>query len=458
MYNIGDILELNIEKNVFGGEGLAYFDDGVIFVPESLEGDIVKAEVISIKKGYSRAIVKEILKPSLHRVIPPCNSFEQCGGCDFMMADYKSQLELKKNMVKEVIERIGKINNDAYNLFSVTGAPNNEESFFYRNKVIQPFAKKNEKVISGFYRKRTHDVVDNDNCLIQSELSNKIIKKLKEIVGKESISVYNEKTHKGLLRNVMVRVNKQNEVMLVFICNGKNVEKIKKAGEEISKNFSEIKSIYASINIKRTNVVLGEENLLIFGQKQITEELFGLKFNISPLSFFQVNIQQTEKLYETAINMIKNINEKIIIDAYSGTGTIGMIAAKKAKFVYCIEENSFASADGVKSAKENKITNIKFINKKMEDAIKDFEVGNMNVDAIIFDPPRSGISENILLKCVEWGIKEIAYISCNCSTFARDMFILKEHGYKLCEVHPVDMFPHTNHIEIAAKIVKEEKH
>lgn len=455
-FKIGNIAEVNIEKNIFGGEGMGHIDDMVIFVPESLAGDSVKVEIISVKKGYCRGIIKEILTPSVHRTKPVCKMFDKCGGCDFMMADYDSQLTLKRTMVKEVIERVGKIPEESYTLHDAAGAESMEESLYYRNKVIQPFAQQKGKIISGFYKKRTHDVVDNEECLIQSDLSNKIIKKLKEIVQNESITVYDEKKHQGYLRNVMVRVNKKNEAMVVFICNGKANEKIKRVSESLVNFFNEIKSVYLSINTKRTNVVLGNENQLIFGEKFIIEELFGLKFNISPLSFFQVNLKQTEKLYSLAIGLISDISNKVILDAYSGTGTIGMLAAQRAKFVYCVEENRYASEDGVKSAKSNDITNIEFINMKMEDAIYDFESKETKIDTIIFDPPRSGISENILNECSKWGIKEIVYISCNASTFARDMFILKESGFRLAEVYPVDMFPHTNHIEIAAKIVREE--
>ncbi len=455
-FKIGNVVEITIEKNIFGGEGMGHIGEMVIFVPESLQGDKVKVEIISVKKGYCRGIIKEITSPSAYRAEPVCPMFDKCGGCDFMMAAYSEQLNLKRNMVKEVIERVGKISDQSYILHSVTGAESLEESLYYRNKVIQPFAKSKGKIISGFYKKRTHDVVDNESCLIQSDLSNKIIKKLKEIVQNESITVYDEKSHSGYLRNVMVRVNKKNDAMVVLICNGSVNEKIKKAAVELSKLFKEIKSIYVSVNTKRTNVVLGSENQLILGEKFIVEELFGLKFNISPLSFFQVNLKQTEKLYSLAIGLISDIKNKIILDAYSGTGTIGMLAAQKAKYVYCVEENRHASEDGVKSSKSNGITNIEFINKKMENAIYDFENKEIKIDTIIFDPPRSGISENILNECTKWGINEIVYISCNASTFARDMYILKNSGFRLEEVYPVDMFPHTNHIEIAAKIVREE--
>ena len=244
--------------------------------------------------------------------------------------------------------------------------------------------------------------------------------------------------------NAAVLINNQNEKSIIPVA------------KEIISEFKEIKSVYASINCDKTNTVIGKKNILILGEKFIVETLNDIKFNISPASFFQVNLFQTEKLYNKAINYFENINGKVIIDAYSGIGTIGMIVAKNAEFVYCVEENSSATKDAIRAAKFNNIENIEFITGKMEEKIYEVTNSSRLVDGIIFDPPRSGISENILNETAKSKIPEIVYISCNPSTFARDVEILKRVGYKLIEVTPVDMFPHTHHIEIVAKIILED--
>lgn len=455
MLSKGEEIELFIEKNVFGGEGLGRYNNIPVFVPESVEGDTLIVEVISINKNYARGLIKTIKSSSIYRIDPECVYFKDCGGCDFMMVDYQEQLKLKKKMVDEVISRIGKINSDMYKLNDTVGSDTKENSYYYRNKIIQPFGKRGKTVISGFFKKRTHEIIDSEQCLIQSEISNKIIKKLKEITETEGISIYDEKSGKGFLRNVMIRVNKCGDVMVVFIANGNNPNKVSFTVKKVTEYFPQIKSVYFSVNTDKTNTLLGKNNFLLWGEPFIVEELNGIKFNISPQSFFQVNLFQTEKLYNIAINYFENIDGKVILDAYSGTGTIGMMVSKKANYVFCIEENSSAVKDALTAAEVNGINNIEFINGKMEDKIYYVTTKN-KVDGVIFDPPRSGISENILTEVAKCKIKEIVYISCNPSTFARDIEVLTKLGYKLKEVTPVDMFPHTHHIEIVAKIILED--
>jgi 23S rRNA (uracil1939-C5)-methyltransferase len=457
MLKKGQLIEIEIEKNIFGGEGLGRFEGMPVFVPESVEEDRVLIELVSVNKSYARGVIKKIIENSPKREKPKCIYFDQCGGCDFMMVNYNEQLKLKKKMVEEVINKIGKSLPEDYILNDVLGSDSIDFSYFYRNKVIQPFGTNGKKIISGFYKKRTHEIIDSEKCIIQSEISNKIIKKMKEITGKYGITTYNEKTREGLLRNVMVRVNRDGDAMVVFILNSRNEKGILLVAKELKDIFKEIKSIYVSLNCDKTNIILGEKNILVTGEKFIIETLNGIKFNISPLSFFQVNLFQTEKLYNTAINYFEKIDGKVILDAYSGTGTIGMITAKKASYVYCVEENSSATSDAERAAEYNSIKNIEFITGKMEEKIYEIINNKKKIDGIIFDPPRSGISENILIEIAKCKIAEIVYISCNPSTFARDVEVLKRLGYKLKEVTPVDMFPHTHHIEIVAKIILEDK-
>ncbi|WP_297433131.1 23S rRNA (uracil(1939)-C(5))-methyltransferase RlmD [uncultured Cetobacterium sp.] len=448
----GQIVEIKIEKIVYGGEGLGYYNgEFAMFVPMSVPGDILKVEIISLKKSYGRALIKEIITPGAERIKDLNHiTFEDFQGCDFGMLDYTAQLKYKKEMVEDVVRRIGK-NSDV--LIEDTLESPIEKN--YRNKVIEPFSFNGKEIITGFFKRKSHDVFQVEDNMLNSVLGNKIITELKNILNINKITVYDEKKHSGMLRHVMVRTNSFNEAMLVLIINDKKVtEKIKSILKEVMDKFKEITSVYVSLNDRKTNVALGHKNLLIFGEKTIKEDIDNIHFNISPTSFFQINLDQTKRLYSLAISMFENIENKKIVDAYAGTGTIGMILSKKAKKVYSIEIVESAVKDGIQTAKENNINNVQFIcgdvNKELGKLIK-----AEKVDSIILDPPRKGIDEESLINISKVGIEEIVYISCNPSTFARDVEILEKEGYKLVKVKPVDMFPQTSHIEVVGRLVKK---
>lgn len=446
-----EIIELKIDKIVNGGEGLGYYNDFAVFVPMSVPGDILKVKIISVKKTYARGLIEEIITQGEERVEGTDKiSFEDFQGCDFGMLKYEAQLKYKKLMVEDVLKKIGKIED-----VSVADVIGSEDPYHYRNKIIEPFRTSKGEIISGFFKRKSHDVFEVEENILNSRLGNKIIKELKSILNREKVSVYDENEHKGILRNVMVRTNSKNEAMLVLIINAVKIEKrYKDILMELKNKVSEIKSIYISLNPKRTNVALGEKNIFIWGEKTITEEIDGISFNISPLSFFQINLPQTKKLYNTAVSYFKDIENKNVVDAYSGTGTLAMILSKKAKKVFAIELVQSATNDGIKTAKENEISNIEFINGAVEDKLPELIKKGEKVDAIIFDPPRKGIEESSLLKVAESNIKEIVYISCNPSTFARDAEILSRQGYTLEKVQPVDMFPGTAHTEVVGRFTK----
>lgn len=448
----GQVVEVKIEKIVYGGEGLGYYNNEfAMFVPMSVPGDVLKVEIISLKKSYGRALIKEILIPGPERIKDLSHiTFEDFQGCDFGMLNYESQLKYKKEMVEDVVRRIGK-NSDV--LIEDTFESPVEKN--YRNKVIEPFSLKGKEIITGFFKRKSHDVFQVEDNMLNSVLGNKLISELKELLNKNKISVYDEKKHRGLLRHVMVRTNSFGEAMLVLIVNDTRVDsELKNILLELKNKFKEITSVYISLNSRRTNVAIGDKNILLFGEETIKESIADIHFNISPTSFFQINLLQTRRLYDLAINMFENIENKNIVDAYAGTGTIGMILSKKAKQVYSIEIIESAVKDGIKTAKENNISNVEFIcgdvNKEIVNLMKKEEI-----DSIILDPPRKGIDEESLLNISKIGIKEIVYISCNPSTFARDIEILEKEGYELKRVKPVDMFPQTSHIEVVGRLVKK---
>lgn len=447
----GDLIELTIDKIVYGGEGLGSYNGFAVFVPMSVPGDKVKAEIISLKKTYGRALIKEIIEPGVERVEDLSRvTFEDFHGCDFAMLKYDAQLRYKKEMVEDVVRRVGKVT-DAV-IFDTIGS---EEPLHYRNKIIEPFAKIENRIVTGFFKRKSHDIFEVEENTLNSRLGNKVIEELKLILNERKISVYDEHQHKGILRHIMVRTNSQNEAMAVLIVNLSKVsEEIKEILMLLKDRVEEIKSLYVSLNTRRTNVAIGDKNINIWGSKTIKENLFGIDFNISPTSFFQINLEQTKKLYGTALDYFEDISNKSIVDAYSGTGTIGMILSKKAKHVYAIELVESATADGKRTAKENNIENIEFINGDVNKELVRLIKEGKKMDSIIFDPPRKGIEESTLIKVAETGIKELIYISCNPSTFARDAEILTRSGYKLEKIQPVDMFPQTSHIEVVGRFIR----
>lgn len=449
-YEIGQKLEIEIEKIVFGGEGLGRVDGFTVFVPMSVPGDILEIEIISVKKTYARGLIKNIIKASPERIDSHKFTFEDFYGCDFAMLKYESQLKYKKLMVEEVMRKIAGLPD-----IEISDVLASEDVYNYRNKIIEPFSVYGNKIITGFFKRKSHEVFEVDENILNSKLGNRIIKELKEILNKNKISVYNEITHRGLLRNVMIRTNSNNEAMLVLIINSNKItENIKNLLFRLREKIEEIKSIYISLNSKKTNTVIGEKNIFIYGEESIKENLNGIEFHISPTSFFQINVKQAKRLYDIAINFFDNIDDKYIVDAYSGTGTIGMIMAKKAKKVYAIEIVKSASEDGEKTAKENGIENIEFINGAVEKELVNLINANKRIDTIIFDPPRKGLEVSIIDKVAELNLKEVVYISCNPSTFARDVKLFSEKGYVLKKLQAVDMFPQTSHIETVALLSK----
>ncbi|MGL5124474.1 MAG: 23S rRNA (uracil(1939)-C(5))-methyltransferase RlmD [Fusobacteriaceae bacterium] len=446
----GDRLEVKIEKIVYGGEGLGYHDGFAVFVPMSVPGDLVLVELISLKKTYGRGLIEKIITPGEERVDSDKITFEEFHGCDFAQLNYPAQLKYKTLMVEDVMKKIGKIEN--VNILPILGA---ENPYNYRNKVIEPFATLNNKVITGFFRKRSHEVFQVEENFLNSILGNVIIEKFKELVNnlKFPVSVYNEENHKGILRHIMVRTNTKNEAMVVLVINGKKDDrKILDLLTKLKEDVKEIKSIYISLNKEVTNFALGKENIHVLGDKTLKENLFGIEFNISPTSFFQINIEQTKKLYSLALEFSEGIENQTMVDAYSGTGTIGMILAKKAKKVYAIEIVKSATEDGKQTAKENNIKNIEFINGAVEEKLSTL-IKKEKIDGILLDPPRKGVDEESLKSIASTRINEIIYISCNPSTLARDAEILTTAGYKLERIQPVDMFPQTSHIECVARFV-----
>ncbi len=466
-YEVGQKLEIEIEKIVFGGEGLGRVDGFAVFVPMSVPGDKLEIDIISVKKSYARGLITRIIEPSKDRIEDLSKvSFEDFDGCDFGMLKYEKQLEYKDKMLEEVLTKISGIDLENVQVGKIIGS---DEKVNYRNKTAEPFFKKDGIIQTGFYSRKSHNVFLAKENLLKSEIAKMIIDKFLQKVNsfsgtKKEFKVFNEINNTGFLKQIMVRNNEKNEVMIIVIVNkNSQYNQLSKVLEEMYDENECIKSVYISVKTEQNNVILGK-NIHLFGSQYLEEEMEGLKFKIYPNSFFQINKKQALKLYDTAIEFLneeknnKNngkIYEKTVIDAFSGTGTIAMMLSKNIKKVIGIESVESSTLAAKLTSYENSIQNVEFVNGKVEKELPKI-LKRENIGAIVFDPPRRGIEEIALKSVIKNKIEKIVYISCNPATFARDVKILTENGYVLRKVTPVDMFPQTGHIEVCCLLVREQ--
>ena len=464
-YEVGQKLEIEIEKIVFGGEGLGRVDGFTVFVPMSVPGDKLEIDIISVKKSYARGLITRIIEPSKDRIEDLSKvSFEDFDGCDFGMLKYEKQLEYKDKMLEEVLTKISGIDLENVQVGKIIGS---DEKVNYRNKTAEPFFKKDGIIQTGFYSRKSHNVFLAKENLLKSEIAKMIIDKFLQKVNsfsgtKKEFKVFNEINNTGFLKQIMVRNNEKNEVMIIVIVNkNSQYNQLSKALEEMYDENECIKSVYISVKTEQNNVILGK-NIHLFGSQYLEEEMEGLKFKIYPNSFFQINKKQALKLYDTAIEFLneeknnKNngkIYEKTVIDAFSGTGTIAMMLSKNIKKVIGIESVESSTLAAKLTSYENSIQNVEFVNGKVEKELPKI-LKRENIGAIVFDPPRRGIEEIALKSVIKNKIEKIVYISCNPATFARDVKILTENGYVLKKITPVDMFPQTAHIEVVGLLEK----
>ena len=464
-YEVGQKLEIEIEKIVFGGEGLGRVDGFTVFVPMSMPGDKLEIDIISVKKSYARGLITRIIEPSKDRIEDLSKvSFEDFDGCDFGMLKYEKQLEYKDKMLEEVLTKISGIDLENVQVGKIIGS---DEKVNYRNKTAEPFFKKDGIIQTGFYSRKSHNVFLAKESLLKSEIAKMIIDKFLQKANsfsgtKKEFKVFNEINNTGFLKQIMVRNNEKNEVMIIVIVNkNSQYNQLSKVLEEMYDENECIKSVYISVKTEQNNVILGK-NIHLFGSQYLEEEMERLKFKIYPNSFFQINKKQALKLYDTAIEFLneeknnKNngkIYEKTVIDAFSGTGTIAMMLSKNIKKVIGIESVESSTLAAKLTSYENSIQNVEFVNGKVEKELPKI-LKRENIGAIVFDPPRRGIEEIALKSVIKNKIEKIVYISCNPATFARDVKILTENGYVLKKITPVDMFPQTAHIEVVGLLEK----
>ena len=441
---------LEIEDLGNRGEGIGKIDDFTIFVPGGIPGEIVKVKITTLKERYAIGEIIETIYTSENRVEPKCNLFGTCGGCQIMHIDYNEQLEIKRNKVKEILSKIEGIDKKVKPTIGM------DDPYEYRNKAQFPVGRKNNKVIIGCYRMGSHEIVDTDYCYIQAPINEKLFKVIKQYIEDFNIETYDERKGTGLIRHVMTKIGfATGEVMVVLMTNGREIPYKDKLIEMLKENIEGLKSVVQNINTKNTNVVLGDDTIVLYGEDKILDYIGDLKFNISSKSFYQANPVQTKILYEKTLEYANLTGKEVVFDIYCGIGTIALFLADKAKEVHGVEIINAAIENAKENADINHINNAHFHLGRAEDIVPKLYKEGLRTDVVVVDPPRKGCDEVVLQTIVNMEPERIVYVSCNPSTLARDLEYLSENGYQTIEVQPVDMFPQTTHVECVALIEKE---
>ena len=469
-----DILTVSIEQMGAEGEGIAKIDGYTLFIKDAVVLDVVRVKVIKTKKHYGYARILEILEPSSYRVQPRCEVARQCGGCQIQQLDYEKQLEYKQQKVKDCFMRIGGFSNitleeseDGIYMEKIVGM---DEPYYYRNKSQFPVGKNKEgEIVTGFYAGRTHSIIDHASCYIGAKINEKILAVIKEYMKEFHVQPYDEVTHTGLIRHVLIRVGfVTGEVMVCLVINGTKL----KASDELCKRLLKVTenvehkaegiclakerrvvSICANVNKEKTNVILGDRIIPLHGELRITDYIGDIKYQISPLSFYQVNPVQTKKLYDLTMEYAGLTGNETVWDLYCGIGTISLFLAQKAKQVYGVEIIPQAIEDAKQNAKLNGLTNAEFFVGAAEEVLpQKYKEDKIYADVIVVDPPRKGCDETLLDTIVQMSPKRVVYVSCDPATLARDAKYLNERGYEVVKFCPVDQFSHSTHVETVVKL------
>lgn len=460
-----DRFVLKIEDMGENGEGIGRLDGYIWFVKDAVIGDVIEAGVTKMKKQYGFARLIRVIEPSEYRTEERCPSARRCGGCQIQAVDYQEQLRLKEKKVYNNLKRIGGLSSLLLPGGEETTEQTKEETernavvmepiigmenpWRYRNKAQFPFGRnKDGRIVTGFYAGRTHDIVEQEDCLLGVEENREILSIIRNFMEEYKIEPYNEETHRGLVRHVLIRKGFQTgELMVCLVINGRKLP----GQQALTEHLLEIPgmtSISLNVNQEKTNVILGKELINLWGEGHITDYIGAVQYRISPLSFYQVNPVQTERLYGTALEYAGLTGNETVWDLYCGIGTISLFLAQKAKQVYGVEIVPQAIDDARENARLNHMENVEFFVGKAEEVLPEqYERNQIYADVIVVDPPRKGCDEKCLETIVKMSPNRVVYVSCNSSTLARDVKYLEERGYRTERVRCVDMFPHSGHVE-----------
>ena len=439
-----EIYEAEIIDYTTEGSGVCRIDSMAVFVPDTAAGDRAEVKILKVAKSYAFGKAERIITPSGDRIDSDCPVSQKCGGCLFRHISYSAELQFKQKRVCDALTRIGGISGDI--IGNIAGA---EKSDHYRNKAQLPVAyDKDGRICVGFYAPRSHRVIPLDGCMLQSEIFTKAARIFTAWAERRSIPPYDEAKHTGVLRHLYLRyAAKTDQLMVCVVANAKELRHEKELVSDLCKELPQLRTVVLNINTDKTNVITGRVCRTLYGDGYITDELCGLKFRISPLSFYQVNRDQAERLYELAASFAGLKSDETLLDLYCGTGTIGLTMAHRVKKLIGAEIIQQAIDDAWRNAAENGITNAEFICADASKAAYELHRKNIRPDCVILDPPRKGCDKELISTVSDMAPERIVYVSCDPATLARDIAVFSGYGYKTVKAVPVDMFPRTGHVE-----------
>lgn len=446
-----DDIRLEITTLTNQGSGLGRYNDEVVFVDSAVPGDTLDVHIIKVSKNYAIGKINKVIKPSKDRIVSDCDVSTRCGGCAYRHMKYEAELLEKKKYVGDVLQRIGGVDIQPEEILSI------EKPEAYRNKALIPVGlDENGNVVTGFYSRKTHRIIDCDNCKLQMEEFSPIIKAVKRYILENPVTIYNEETHKGLIRHIYLRRGRNTgDIMVCLVVNGDNIPSKQKLIDLLIEADSNIKSIVLNVNREKTNVVLGTRTITLWGEDTIEDILCGLRFRISPLSFYQVNPEGTELLYRRAKDYAELKDGDILLDMYCGAGTIGLSMADKAKEIIGVEIISEAIENAKENASLNGIENTRFICADASGAAKELLSEGIKPDVVVLDPPRKGCSKDVIDAVAGMNPQRIVYVSCDAASLSRDCALFREVGYEVTKVTAVDMFPRTIHVETVVQLCRK---
>lgn len=437
---LGAIAEGRVEDFTHEGRGVVKIDNFVLFVLGGVIGDKISFKITKLKKSFGEGEIIKVLEPSEDRKKEKMNIDEPIGAAPLIAYNYDKGLEWKKSKIEKDLENIADLKNT--NVKDTIGM---KKPYKYRNNIQLAVGEKDNNTLIGFYNLGTNNIVDVKESMLISKEANEVLKAIREWIKENNVKPYNKTDKKGLLRHIAIRINKEQKMMVILVTGNKDLHHTDKLIESLKEK--NVVSIYQNINTRRDSATFGKEYKLLYGHEHLMDTIGEYKFEISPNSFLQVNRKQAQVLYDKVLEFLEPTNKDTVVDLYSGIGTIAMYMANKVKKVIAVESVKSSVKDAENNAKLNKIRNIRFIHGKTEEVLPNLIKEGLNLNKIVLDPPRKGCDKEVMDAILELSPERIVYVSCNSSTLSRDIKSLLENGYKLKEVQPVDMFPHTAHIE-----------
>lgn len=451
---VGQTFPVTIKRIGINGEGVGYFKRQVVFIKGALPGEEVVAEVTNVRNGFAEGKIQRIRKTAPERIEPTCKIYDKCGGCQLQHVSYDAQLQYKKDIVIQAMEKYAK---DILEKTIVRDTIGMENPWNYRNKSQLQAGLEKNKIVAGLYTQNSHNIVDIGHCPIQHEDLNKVTGKVKKILTRLNIPVYNERKNKGVIRTIVVRVGlRTGQIQLVLVTGTKDFPQKQELVNEIQKRIPEVTSLMQNINNQQTSIIFGKETVYLGGEEIIEEKLGDFSFELSAQAFFQLNPEQTVKLYDEVKKAAELTGKETVVDAYCGVGTIGLWLAKEAKEVRGMDITKSAIMDAKQNALSHGFTNTHYETGKAEQVLPKWLSEGWKPDVIVTDPPRTGCDEEFINTVLKIKPKKLIYVSCNPSTLARDIRALS-NAYDVKYLQPVDMFPHTSHVECISQLILKTK-